>query len=71
MDVKVISGDNPLTVSAVARKAGIRNADKYIDMSMISDEDIPQVAREYTVFGRVRPEQKRTIVSSMQAEGIT
>lgn len=69
VDVKVISGDNPLTVSAVARKAGIRNADKYIDMSMISDEDIPQVAREYTVFGRVRPEQKRTIVSTMQAEG--
>lgn len=58
VNVKVISGDNPRAVSAVARKSGVRNADRYIDMSNVNDEDIEIVAERFTVFGRVTPGQK-------------
>ncbi len=69
VDVKVISGDNPVTVSAVAAKAGIKGADRFIDMSTVSDEDIPKVAKAYSVFGRVTPQQKKYLISAMQNEG--
>ncbi|MBP2621665.1 HAD-IC family P-type ATPase [Streptococcus panodentis] len=68
--VKVISGDNPVTVSAVARKAAIPHAASYIDARELDTEKkIAQAAGSYTVFGRVSPEQKQQLVQALQAEG--
>ena len=67
--VKVISGDNPLTVSMIAQKCGIENADKYISLQGVALEDIPQIADEYTVFARVSPEQKEALVTALQSKG--
>lgn len=67
--VKVISGDSPLTVSRIAQKCGIENADKYISLSGVALEDIPQIAEEYTVFARVSPEQKEALVTALQSKG--
>ena len=72
VNVRVISGDNPLTVSEVARQAGIVNAESYVDASWLrSDEDIAEAVRKYTVFGRVTPDQKQKIVKALQEEGHT
>ncbi len=67
--VKVISGDSPLTVSIIAEKCGIVNADKYISLAGVPLEDIPSIAEEYTVFARVSPEQKEALVMALQAKG--
>ena len=67
--VKVISGDNPLTVSMIAQKCGIVNADKYISLADVPLEDIPKIAEEYTVFARVSPEQKEALVAALQDKG--
>ena len=67
--VKVISGDNPLTVSIIAQKCGIVNADKYISLAGVALEDIPAIAEEYTVFARVSPEQKEALVAALQQKG--
>ncbi len=67
--VKVISGDSPLTVSIIAQKCGIVNADKYISLAGVAIEDIPSIAEEYTVFARVSPEQKEALVAALQAKG--
>lgn len=67
--VKVISGDNPLTVSKIAQKCGIVNAEKYISLAGVSLEEIPALAEEYTVFARVSPEQKEALVMALQAVG--
>ena len=70
--IKVISGDNPRTVSEVAKKAGIKGAEHYVDASMLdTDAKIDEAMRKYTVFGRVTPEQKCKFVKSMQADGKT
>lgn len=70
--VKVISGDNPLTVAEVARQAGVENADRWVDAATLkSDEDIYVAAGEYTVFGRVTPGQKRKLVKALQKQGRT
>lgn len=69
VEVKVISGDNPLTVSIIAKKCGIENADKYISLAGVPIEDIPKYAKEYTIFARVSPEQKEALVEALQAEG--
>lgn len=69
VDIKIISGDNPLTVSAVAKKAGVKNADRYIDASEITD--LTKAIGEYTVFGRVTPDQKLAIVKELKATGKT
>ncbi|MBP5312489.1 MAG: HAD-IC family P-type ATPase [Clostridia bacterium] len=66
--VKVISGDNPLTVSKIAQKCGIENADKYISLAGVPLEEIPAIAEEYTVFARVSPEQKEALVLALQAK---
>lgn len=64
VEVKVISGDNPLTVCEVAKKAGIKNADNYIDArTLTTDEAIDEAVQTYTVFGRVTPKQKRRLSS--------
>lgn len=62
VDVRVISGDNPVTVSEVARRVGIKNAEKYINLYNMSDDEIREIAMDYTVFGRVNPAQKRLLV---------
>ena len=70
VEIKVISGDNPLTVSEVAKKAEITNAGKYIDATKLkTDEEIAEAMQKYTVFGRVTPEQKRKFVKALQANG--
>ena len=72
VNIKVISGDNPLTVSEVAKKANIQHADKYIDASTLkTDEDIEKAILKYTVFGRVTPDQKRKFVKALQSHGHT
>ncbi len=68
VNVKVISGDNVLTVAEVSRRAGVQNADKYISMDTVKDEDIERIANEYNIFGRVTPEQKKKLVIAMQEE---
>ena len=70
--VKVISGDNPRTVAEVARQAGVENGEKWVDAATLqTDEDIYNAAREYTVFGRVTPGQKRKLVKALQKQGHT
>ncbi len=72
VSIKVISGDNPVTVSQVAVEAGIENGEKYVDASTLdSDEKIRAAAGQYTVFGRVTPEQKRKLVRAIKAAGHT
>ena len=69
VEIKVISGDNPLTVSTVAKKAGIANAENYVDTSTLTTEkDFAQAVEKYTVFGRVKPEQKKQIVEALQQQ---
>lgn len=70
VEVKVISGDNPVTVSQVATQAGIANADQYCDATTLeSRSDILSAVQKYTVFGRVKPEQKREMVIALKALG--
>lgn len=70
--VKVISGDNPLTVSQIALEAGIAGAEHYIDASTLdTQEALREAAANYTVFGRVTPEQKRQLVHALQEAGHT
>lgn len=64
--IKVISGDNPQTVSTVALQAGIANADQYIDVSQLAEEDYLSAVEKYTVFGRVKPEQKMQFVQLLK-----
>lgn len=72
VDVKVISGDNPVTVSNVAAQAGIKNAEKYVNAQSLGDEAaIAQAITRYTVFGRVTPEQKQMIVRALKKQGHT
>jgi len=68
VDIKILSGDNPLTVSQVALQAGVKCADKYIDASTLpnDEEELRNVVEYYTVFGRVKPEQKQLIVKALQ-----
>ena len=71
VNVKVISGDNPITVCEVAKRAGIKNADKFISLEGLNEKEVSNVANKYTVFGRVTPEQKAILVRSIKAEGNT
>ena len=71
VNVKVISGDNPLTVSKVSERAGIENASKYISLDGLSNPEVIRAANEYTVFGRVTPDQKKLLVQTMKKAGHT
>ena len=71
MAVKIISGDNPLSVSVIAAKVGVKDADKYVSLEGMSDEEVAEAANKYTVFGRVTPEQKAVLVRSMKKAGRT
>ena len=69
--VKVISGDNPVTVSEVARRAGIKNAAQYLSLEGLSDLEVENAANQYTVFGRVTPEQKAILIRAIKKAGNT
>lgn len=70
VDVVVISGDNPVTASKVAIRAGIRNAENYVDATTLKNEaDIKAAIQKYTVFGRVIPEQKKQIIQAYKGAG--
>ena len=72
VEIKVISGDNPVTVSEVAKQAGIKNAGSYIDASTLTTESaVNDAVKRYTVFGRVTPEQKRMLVKALKRAGKT
>ncbi len=72
VDVKVISGDNPATVSHIAKVAGVKHADEYIDARELTTvESIAQAVKTHTVFGRVTPEQKKMFVTVLQKDGNT
>ena len=72
VDVKILSGDNAAAVADIARRAGVRNADRFVDASTLTSESaLCQAASEYTVFGRLTPGQKRILIHSLQAGGHT
>ena len=71
VDVKIISGDNPITVSEVARRVGVENYDKYISLQGMSPNDVMEAATKYSIFGRVSPEQKAILVKTLKAQGKT
>ncbi len=71
VDIRVISGDNPVTVSEVARRVGIDNYDNYISLQGMSKQEVVEIADKYTIFGRVTPEQKATLVKALKAKGKT
>ena len=69
VEIKVISGDNPVTVSNIAREAGIAGADSFVDaQSLTTQEDIDRAVSQYTVFGRVTPDQKRMFVHAIKKQ---
>ncbi len=67
--IKIISGDNPVTVASIAGRVGVENADKCISLEGLSDEEVANAADRYTVFGRVSPEQKHVLVKTLKAKG--
>lgn len=70
--IKIISGDNPLTVAEVARRSGVADAGDFVDASTLTtDEAVAEAATRYTVFGRVTPPQKRILVKALKAAGHT
>lgn len=72
VEVKVISGDNPQTVSNVAQQAGIAGAERFVDAATLKEPgDYARAVEEYTVFGRVTPDQKRKLVKALQKAGHT
>ena len=72
VNIKVISGDNPQTVSAVAKRAGITGAERFIDANLLkTKEDLDQAVESYTVFGRVTPDQKRRLVQALKRKNHT
>ena len=64
VDIKVISGDNPLTVADIAARAGINNTNRYVSLEGLSEEEVKDIAFDYTIFGRVTPNQKKALVEA-------
>ncbi|MDY5322347.1 MAG: HAD-IC family P-type ATPase [Candidatus Enterosoma sp.] len=71
VNIKIISGDNPLTASEIAMKCGVPNAEKCISLEGLSEREVSQIINEYTVFGRVTPDQKSFIIKTLKNEGQT
>ncbi len=67
--LKVISGDDPVTVSNVAKKAGLCGAESYVDAAQLTEEELAEAAEKYTVFGRVTPYQKLALIKALKAGG--
>ena len=72
VDLKIISGDDPVTVSSIAKRAGLKNAEKYVDASRLeTPEELVQAVQECSVFGRVTPQQKKQMVQILRENGHT
>lgn len=69
VDIKIISGDNALSVSKISKVVGIKDSDKYISLDGLTDDEVRKAATEYSVFGRVTPEQKCIIVKALKEAG--
>ena len=70
VDIRVISGDNPLTVSRIARRAGLEGWDRYVDASQLTTDEMLEAACDrFAVFGRVTPDQKKTLVLALRKKG--
>ena len=70
VDIRIISGDNPLTVSRIARQAGLASWDRWLDASTLkTEEELNEACDRYAVFGRVTPEQKKSLVLALQQKG--
>ena len=69
--IRIISGDSPISVSAIANRVGIDEAEKFISLEGMSIEEVKRIANEYVVFGRVSPEQKQAIIESLKENGHT
>ena len=64
VDVKVISGDNPITVAEIASRAGVPNTNRYVSLEGLTEEEVKEIAFDYTIFGRVTPNQKKALVEA-------
>ena len=73
VNLKVISGDNPVTVSAVAKRAGVKNSENYVDARTLPTniKELSEVVDNYTIFGRVTPHQKKDIIKALRKNGHT
>ncbi|MBQ6817054.1 MAG: HAD-IC family P-type ATPase [Bacilli bacterium] len=71
VDIKVISGDNPETVSKIADRVGVEGAHRFINLNGMTDDEIKECVFDYSVFGRVTPSQKKLIVQTLKAHGKT
>lgn len=72
VDLKVISGDDPVTVSAIAKRAGLKNAENSVDATTLeTEEQLEEAVAKYSVFGRVTPQQKKEMVQALQKQGHT
>lgn len=71
VDIKIISGDNPLTASEIAKKCKVPNAEKCVSLEGLSDVEVSQIVDKYTVFGRVTPDQKALIIQTLKKQGKT
>lgn len=69
VDVKIISGDNPMAAAAVAKLSGVRHADRLLDATGMPDGELSKAAESHTVFGRVTPEQKKVLIAALQDRG--
>ncbi len=69
VEIKIISGDDAVTVSKIAKRVGVENSDKYISLENMSLQEVAQIAGNFTVFGRVTPEQKHTIIKTLKTQG--
>lgn len=69
--IKIISGDNPLTVAEIAKRVGVDNTENFINLEGMNESQVISAANKYTVFGRVTPEQKAILVKAMKAQGNT
>lgn len=69
VEIKIISGDNPLTVSEVSKRVGVENAGNYISLEGLSEQQVIDAAEKYSVFGRVSPEQKFILVKALKSKG--
>jgi len=69
--VKVISGDDPITVSEIAKRAGVEHSEAFINLDGLNNKEVFEIATKYTVFGRVTPEQKAVLVKALKAQGHT
>lgn len=69
VEIKIISGDDPVTVSKIAQRVGVEHYDKFISLENVSLEEVEKIATDFTVFGRVSPEQKYVIVKTLKKKG--